>query len=70
MINSEMLWTGSTAPRHPNGNADPGSADPPPPGRDTGLGDPAETTTGKPGTPTARAAPEKVTVWPGVTVKD
>ena len=63
MINSEMLWTGSTAPRHPNGNAAPGWTDPPPPGRDAGLGDPAATTRRKVGTPTAQAATEKITVY-------
>ena len=58
-----MLWTGSTAPRPANGNTRPGSTDPTAAGRNTGLGDPAETTTGKPGTPTARAGPEKITVY-------
>jgi len=47
MINSEMLWTGSTALRPANGNADLGWTDPPPSGRDAGLGDPAATTTAR-----------------------
>ena len=63
MINSEILWTGSTAPRHPNGSADPGSTTDVPAGGDAGLGDPAATTRRKVGTPTAQAATEKITVY-------
>ena len=63
MINSEMLWTGSTALRPANGNADLGWTDAPPSRRDAGLGDRAATTTGKVSTPTARAPTEKITVY-------
>jgi len=61
VINSEMLWTGSTALRHANGNAGLGRTDPPPAGRDAGLGDP--TTTGKVSAATAHAPTQKITVY-------
>jgi len=61
VINSEMLWTGSAALRHANGNAGLGRTDPPPAGRDAGLGDP--TTTGKVSAATAHAPTQKITVY-------
>ena len=63
MINSEMLWTGSTALRHANGNADLGWTDPPPSGRHAGLGATAATTTVKVDTATAQASTETITVY-------
>jgi len=63
MINSEMLWTGSMALWHANGNAGLGWTDPPPAGRHAGLGDPAATTTARVSTPTAPAPTQKITVY-------
>jgi two-component system, NarL family, response regulator DevR len=62
MINGEMLWTGSPAPRPGNGNAGLGRTDPPASGS-AGLGDPAVTTTVTVPTPTARAPAETITVY-------
>src|SRR5664279_4215749 len=55
MINSEMLWTGSTALRPANRDADLGWTEAPPSGRHAGLGDQAATTTARVSTPTAPA---------------
>jgi DNA-binding NarL/FixJ family response regulator len=63
MINSEMLWTGSTALRPANRDADLGRTDPPPSGRHAGLGDPAATTTARVSTPTAPAPTQRITVY-------
>src|SRR5664280_1652502 len=63
MINSEMLWTGSTALRPANRDADLGWTDPPPSGRHAGLGDSTATTTGKVGAATAHAPTETITVY-------
>ncbi len=61
MINSEMLWTGSTALRPANGNA--GWTDTQASGRDAGLGDPAVTTTATVNPPPAQAPTQTITVY-------
>ena len=63
VINSDMLWTGSTALRHANGNAGLGWTEAPPPGRQATLGDPTATTTARVSTPIAHAATETITVY-------
>jgi two-component system response regulator DevR len=63
VINSEMLWTGSTALRPASGDADLGWTDAPPSGRHAGLGATAATTTAKVDTATAQASTETITVY-------
>jgi DNA-binding NarL/FixJ family response regulator len=63
VINSEMLWTGTRAGRHGNGNAGPGSTDAPPTERHTTLGNPTATTPARVSIRETQAPTTTITVY-------